>query len=256
MKTNIPTGYRADLADLAEGLNDLMADLEDIRDDVQEQADEKENEAMRADLSRIDQALRLLAEDGFPGLAIPAHRLLGRSLASAEMMKTFRFMEAAGKYLSITLADGARQVAELREVIQECPGLRIAIGHFGMAEPPAGPPWHNEDWRQQIMLARHSNVMIESGGITWLYNSEFYPFPSAVRAIREAASLVGWEKLMWGSDYPRTITAITYRMSYDFLLRSRELRADDLSRFLGSNARRFYGFGELPELPYIKNMSE
>ena len=62
MKTNIPTGYRADLADLAEGLNDLMADLEDIRDDVQEQADEKENETMRADLARIDQALRLLAE--------------------------------------------------------------------------------------------------------------------------------------------------------------------------------------------------
>ena len=62
MKISIPAGYRADLADLAEGLNDLMADLEDIRDDVQEQADEKENETMRADLARIDQALRLLAE--------------------------------------------------------------------------------------------------------------------------------------------------------------------------------------------------
>ncbi len=62
MKINIQTGYRADLADLAEGLNDLMADLEDIRDDVQEQADEKESVAMRADLARIDQALRLLAE--------------------------------------------------------------------------------------------------------------------------------------------------------------------------------------------------
>ena len=62
MKISIPAGYRADLADLAEGLNDLMADLEDIRDVVQEQADEKENETMRADLARIDQALRLLAE--------------------------------------------------------------------------------------------------------------------------------------------------------------------------------------------------
>ena len=62
MKISIPAGYRADLADLAEGLNDLMADLEDIRDDVQEQADEKENETRRADLARIDQALRLLAE--------------------------------------------------------------------------------------------------------------------------------------------------------------------------------------------------
>ncbi|MBQ7181776.1 MAG: amidohydrolase [Bacteroidaceae bacterium] len=203
-----------------------------------------------------DQALRLLGEDGFRGLAIPTHRLLGKSLTSAEMMAIFHYMEEGGKYLSITLTDGERQVAELREVIQECPGLRIAIGHLSMAEPPVTPPWKNETWRQQIMLARNSHVMIESGGITWLYNSEFYPFPSAVRAIREAAGLVGWEKLMWGSDYPRTITAITYRMSYDFLLRSREVSEVCLQLFLGENARRFYPFGELPQLPYIKNMSE
>jgi hypothetical protein len=60
--------------------------------------------------------------------------------------------------------------------------------------------------------------MVESGGITWLYNSEFYPFPSAVKVIRQAIDMVGADKLMWGSDYPRTITAITYRMSYDFIV--------------------------------------
>ena len=42
-------------------------------------------------------------------------------------------------------------------------------------------------------------VMIESGGITWLFNDEFYPFRGAVKAIREAAGLVGMEKLMWGA---------------------------------------------------------
>ncbi|MBQ7656638.1 MAG: hypothetical protein IJS41_09050 [Clostridia bacterium] len=62
MKITIQTGYRADLADLAEGLNDLMADLEDIRDEVQDQADEQENEVLRADIAKMDQALRLLAE--------------------------------------------------------------------------------------------------------------------------------------------------------------------------------------------------
>ena len=98
--------------------------------------------------------------------------------------------------------------------------------------------------------------MIESGGITWLYNTEFYPFPSAVRAIKEAAGLVGMEKLMWGSDYPRTITAITYRMSYDFIIKSQELTEEEKRLFLGENARGFYGFADLPELPYIKNMSE
>jgi predicted TIM-barrel fold metal-dependent hydrolase len=140
------------------------------------------------------------------------------------------------------------QVGELREVIQEYPNLKIAIGHFGMPTV--------DGWKEQIRLAQNDNVMIESGGITWLYNDEFYPFPSAIRAIKEAIDLVGVEKLMWGSDYPRTITAITYRMSYDFILKSKELTEEQKSLFLAENARQFYGFGNLIELPYIKNMSE
>ena len=202
-----------------------------------------------------EQVARLVAE-GFRGIAIPGHRLMGRSLVSSEMMRMFRLMEANHVFLSITLEDGDRQVEELEEVIAACPSLKIAIGHLGMANPPETPCWENESWRRQILLARHDNVMIESGGITWLYNAEFYPFPSAIRAIREAASLVGMEKLMWGSDYPRTITAITYRMSYDFIVKSQELSDEEKRLFLGENARRFYGFKELIALPYIKNMSE
>ena len=72
----------------------------------------------------------------------------------------------------------------------------------------------------------------------------------------EAAASVGIQKLMWGSDYPRTITAITYRMSYDFLLRTQLLTPEEQAQFLGENARQLYGFKNLPDLPYIKNMSE
>jgi predicted TIM-barrel fold metal-dependent hydrolase len=203
-----------------------------------------------------EDARRLIVEQGFRGIAIPGHRLLGKPLTSAEMMRMLHLMEERDVFLSITLEDGMEQVAQLREVIAECPRLRIAIGHLGMANPPQSPPWENEAWREQISLASNVNVMVESGGITWLYNSEFYPFPSAVRAIKEAADLVGMEKLMWGSDYPRTITAITYRMSYDFVVKTPELTEDEKRLFLGENACRFYGFSNLPELPYIKNMSE
>lgn len=93
------------------------------------------------------------------------------------------------------------------------------------------------------MLARHKNVMIESGGITWLFNDEFYPFRSAVRAINEAADLVGFEKLMWGSDYPRTITAITYKMSYDFVIKSKELE-ENQKTFLGRERESLLRFQE------------
>ena len=162
----------------------------------------------------LEEARQLIAR-GFKGIKIPAQRLLlkeGRvKLNCDEMIQMFRLMEQNGVLLSIDMADGDTQVGELEEVIAEC-NLRVAIGHFGMVTTPG--------WTEQIKLARHPHVRIESGGITWLFNDEFYPFRGAVRAIREAADLVGFEKLMWGSDYPRTITAITYRMSYDFITKS------------------------------------
>ena len=195
---------------------------------------------------------KLLLDSGLRAIKIPAQRLLlkeGRvMLTSEEMMQMFRLMEERGAILSIDLADGNLQVGEMEEIIKEFPRLKIAIGHFGMVT--------RKGWQEQIKLARHENVMIESGGITWLFNDEFYPFHGAVRAIKEAADIAGMDKLMWGSDYPRTITAITYRMSYDFVSKSKELTQVEKDLFLGKNAERFYGFTDLVELPYIRNMSE
>lgn len=193
-----------------------------------------------------------LESKGFKAIKIPGHRLQtenGRVLLNSdEMMAMFRFMEKKSMILSIDMAEGTTQVGEMKEVIQECPQLKIAIGHFGMVTVPG--------WHEQIKLAENKNVYIESGGITWLFNSEFYPFAGAVRAIKEAADMVGMEKLMWGSDYPRTITAITYKMSYDFVIKSDMLSESEKRMFLGENAEKFYGFTNLPDLPYIKNMSE
>ena len=183
----------------------------------------------------------------FKGIKVPAARLPQQFL-NDEMMQMMHLLEQKDKILGIELKDGDTQVGQMEEIIQECPRLKIAIGHFGMVTRPG--------WLSQIKLARHDNVYIESGGITWLFNDEFYPFPSAVHAIKEAAELVGMEKLMWGSDYPRTITAITYRMSYDFIQKTQELSEHEKRLFLGENAKHFFGFGELPDLPYIKNMSE
>ena len=198
------------------------------------------------------QQAKELINQGFRGIAIPGHRLQtpkGRiSLTSPDMMEMFRIMQQKGVFLSITLEDGAAQVPEMEEVIQEFPDLEITVGHFEMVTVPG--------WMEQIRLARHKNVMIESGGITWLFNDEFYPFKGAVRAIREAADEVGMDKLMWGSDYPRTITAITYRMSFDFVLKSKELTQQEKEQFLGINAVKFYNIKTEIDLPYIKNMSE
>lgn len=184
------------------------------------------------------------AIDGFDGIKLCAGRLPTQDLT--KHYKVFEDAYKNGKFISVDLADGDAQTSSLREIIEQYPNLKIAVGHFGMVT--------RENWLEQIKLARNDNVRIESGGITWLFNSEFYPYPSAVRAIREAAEICGMEKLMWGSDYPRTMVEITYKMSFDFIIKSKELTDIEKSLFLYENAESFYGFTNLRECEYIPNM--
>ncbi len=178
-------------------------------------------------------------------------KICGGRLADPDLTKCADLFDRAEKedlFVAIDMADGDTQVASLREMARAHPSVRISIGHFGMVTRPG--------WLEQIRLARLSNVYVESGGITWLFNSEFYPYPSAVRAIAEARDECGMEKLMWGSDYPRTMTAITYRMSWDFVPRSSLLTEAEQRMFLHDNAEGFYRFGKLQDMPYVHHMAE
>ncbi len=183
---------------------------------------------------------------GFDGIKICAGRLQDKNLLNH--LEPFKAAYENGKFISIDLADGDEQTEMMQRIIDMFPDLKIAVGHFGMVT--------RDGWLEQIRLAKNKNVFIESGGITWLFNSEFYPYPSAIKAINEAADLVGYEKLMWGSDYPRTMTAVTYKMSLDFIEKTSEISEENKKLILGENAKAFYGFDDLPIPCKVKNMVE
>lgn len=182
----------------------------------------------------------------FDGIKICAGRLADQDLLQHRAI--FAQADRLGKFISIDLADGDAQTEALRQLAEEFPDLRIAIGHFGMVT--------TSGWQKQIALAKNPNVYIESGGITWLFHKEFYPYPSAIAAIREAIGICGIHKLMWGSDYPRTMTAITYDMSKDFIEKSDALSTEEKNLLLCENAARFYGFPPLPVPEKVINMVE
>ena len=182
--------------------------------------------------------------EGVDGVKICAGRLADQDLK--KLLPVFQKVEQAGKFISIDLADGDAQTENMEYLIEKCPDLRIAIGHFGMVT--------TKGWQKQIALAKHKNVYIESGGLTWLFHKEFYPYPSAIDAILEARDICGMEKLMWGSDYPRTMTDITYIMAVRFIAESEKLTDEEKRAFLGENAIRFYGFETLPLMEEIPNM--
>lgn len=183
-------------------------------------------------------------KEGFDGVKICAGRLADQNLLHHEAV--FKEAERRGMFVSIDMADGDVQVEEMQELISRYPKLRIAIGHFGMVT--------THGWQRQIALACNPNVYIESGGLTWLFDDEGYPYPGAIDAILEARDICGMDKLMWGSDYPRTMVALTYEMSIRFIVKSNRLSEQEKRAFLGENAIRFYRFGELEKPLKIANM--
>ena len=97
-------------------------------------------------------------------------------------------------------------------------------------------------------------MFIESGGLTWLFNREYYPYPSAIEAVWEAADICGIEKLMWGSDYPRTMTEITYKMAVRFIKETPRLTEREKSCFWARTPKNSIGFEHEEELAEIGNM--
>ena len=181
---------------------------------------------------------RAIDKLGLQGVKVPAAYLAAMTprlyLTDRRFMRIWEAMEQRGMVLSIDLAEGDAQTAEVREIARTFPKLKIAVGHFGMVG--------RRDWMKQIRLAEADNVWIESGGITWLFRHQGPPFPGARKAIRQAARAVGIEKLMWGSDYPRTMVDFTYRQTLDFVRDGCAfLSPRDRNRLLGGNARGVYG---------------
>ena len=174
---------------------------------------------------------------GFKGVKLPAGHLFAAEprvpLNRPDMMRVYEAMEAEGMVLAVDLAEGAAQVEETRGIAQTFPDLKIALGHFAMANRP--------EWLDQLRLARLPNVYVESGGICWLFRDEGPPFPGAQKAIETARNEVGADKLMWGSDLPRTMVDFTYRQLLDFArYECAFFTAAEKDGFLGENAARLY----------------
>lgn len=220
---------------------------------TQEEIDGNQDEYLLSAKARFSDRIKICSlyeegkeflTDGFDGIKLCSSRFLTQDLT--KHYHVFERTNKENKFISIDLSDGDAQTGSLQELIQQYPNLRIAIGHFGMVT--------RKGWLEQIKLARYPNVRIESGGLTWLFNDEFYPYPSAIRAIQEASEICGFEKLMFGSDYPRTMVEITYKMSFDFILKSNALTMEQKQLFLYKNAEKFYRFTRLTACEKIQNM--
>lgn len=185
--------------------------------------------------AQLEAQCHALLDQGFRGLKYCGGHLRGETaLDDPTLSSVHARLEKEEGFWSLDLCEGEEQVPAAERVLAEFPKLHAAIGHFGM--PTRG------GWPGQLMLARHPNVRLETGGIVWLYRDEGWPFARAQGAIAHARDLLGVEKLMWGSDWPRTMCDFSYAETLGFLAESPLFTEREKALMLGGNAAAFYGF--------------
>ncbi|GAA4267024.1 amidohydrolase family protein [Frondihabitans peucedani] len=139
-----------------------------------------------------------------------------------------------------------RHLEHLPALAERHPSLRIVIDH--LAKPPIGDPgsarWPGDTW--SVLMARAAENPLLSAKVSGLYSAtadaaswtqdQVRPF------VEEAHRLFGPDRLLYGGDWPVSLTAGGYARCFDALSGIfADWPAADRAAVLGDNARRFYG---------------
>ena len=141
--------------------------------------------------------------------------------------------------LSFELCANSMQLPAAIELVKATPDVRHALNHCGGPDIKGG---QFEPWATHIReLASFENVHCKVSGIVTTA-SENWTRAELKPYIRHLIEAFGYERLMFGSDWPVCTLAATYQEWVDALLWAVEDASDaEKSRLFYENASEFYG---------------
>jgi L-fuconolactonase len=147
--------------------------------------------------------------------------------------------EVGRRGLTFDLCATHDQLAEVTDLVRQCPDTRFVLDHCGK---PAIRNGGLDPWRAALArLAAHPNVwcklsglLTEADPVGWR-EADLVPYAAAV------VDCFGTERVMFGSDWPVLTLAGHYRDWYSFTDRfTAAWSAADRARFYAGNAMRAY----------------
>jgi len=171
-------------------------------------------------------------ERGLRALKLETPGLSGFDLAGENEMAVWRACAELGIPALFHMGTDRAERLALERVLDAVPGFEAIIAHLALAPQPG--------WLDRVRLARRPNVWIEISALPALAGGE-YPYPKAQRLLRRAVDEVGAKKILWGSDYPSTLTRATYPQLLNWMKDGCAFLSDgERKAILGGNAMRFF----------------
>lgn len=143
------------------------------------------------------------------------------------------------------IGSASYQTAAVARIVAEHPELKIVIPHLAQPTPKAEKdPAQWRLWEEQICLGKHGGVWFDLAALPHRASPERFPYPSIRRWLQRATDLIGSHKLLWGTDVPAVLTAVTYPQLRELADEHLSfLPAADRRAVLGETALSVYPFG-------------
>ena len=127
------------------------------------------------------------------------------------------------------------QVDALARAIARYPSLRFVVCH--LLAPQLGD---GELLKRSLDKLALPNVWFDLAALCLNSTPETYPYPTARGFVRDAADIVGPDRLLWGSDMPSAMTRDSYRHFIDFIALHPGLGEGETEDILCRNADRLF----------------
>ncbi len=123
------------------------------------------------------------------------------------------FDEAArlGFPIAIYAKGYAREIGALA---RQHPATRFLVDHLAMDNRRAHP---FEEWSDLLALADLPNVWIKASFLPEASHEEPYPYRRGQQYLLELVGTFGAARIIWGTNYPPSIHACSYRQSVEFM---------------------------------------
>lgn len=150
------------------------------------------------------------------------------------------YKHAAENGLSVVLDIGRPrnacwQVDALSDVVTKYPQVTFVICH--LLAPQRSDV---ELLKQSLGKLVRSNVYFDISSLAHNQQPEKYPYPTAVEHLRNAKSIVGSDKLMFGTDMPCNLASDSYAHLKDYIIDSEVFNSEELEDVFYNTAEKIY----------------
>lgn len=158
--------------------------------------------------------------------------------------KIWALAEELGLTLTIDpskIGGNGYQVEEISRMSGRFPGVHVVICHLGFPDPDMeDQPEKYKRWREMTDLAGQGNVWFDLAALPAIFSQDAYPYPSAMKRVKEFINRHSANRLLWGSDVPGTLVGATYRQLIDAFENCPLFTEAEKERMFRGNAETVY----------------